>query len=375
MGNLFNYPKFQAITSAGIPLVGGKLYSYAEGTDTAKATYSNEACTAPYANANPVVLDSLGEAVVYIPDSSYKFVLKTSAGVTVWTIDGIGEADSIAESELTIASGSITPTGDKHTVDTEADAATDELTNIVMTNTPDGSLLYLRAANDSRMVTITHAAGGVGQIHLKKDANLTLESTEDRILLVRNGTDWEEVFRSGLRNEYDNIWVGAAAMISTDTNGAAPGNNEYATNDINMDYLAFDGATEEYAEFDVPMPENWDRGLIKAKFYWAPGSSGCTAGDTVEWEIAAIATSNDDAIDTTVGGNQVISDVVLAGKDGDLHITGATPAITIAGTPALGDLSHFKVSRNVGGTDDMTEDAWLFGVSIQYRKTKIVAAW
>jgi hypothetical protein len=174
---------------------------------------------------------------------------------------------------------------------------------------------------------------------------------------------------------YETYWIPASAMISLSTNGASPGSNEYATNDIMFDYYAFDGATEQYVAFNLPLRENWDRSTIKVKFLWTPGDSACTAGDTVEWEFAGIAFSDDDSIDTAAGGNQVISDTVLAGKDGDLHISGATPAMTISGTPALGDLIHFKASRNVGGTDDMTEDAWLFGAFIQIKKTQAVTAW
>ena len=141
-----------------------------------------------------------------------------------------------------------------------------------------------------------------------------------------------------------------------------------------MDYLAFDGAAEEFAEFQLPMPEKWDRSTVKAKFFWS-SATGSTTGDTVEWEILAGALSNDDAIDAALGTAQVISDALLADAGADLQVSGATPAITVGGTPALGDLVHFKVSRNVGGTDDMTEDAWLFGCWIQYKCTNAVAAW
>jgi len=176
-------------------------------------------------------------------------------------------------------------------------------------------------------------------------------------------------------HKYNTIWVPAGAMIATTTNGAASGTEEYATNDIMFDYLAFDGATEEFAAVNIVMPEAWDRGTIKVKFYWAPGDSAASAADTVEWEIAGGALSNDDAIDAALGTGQVISDVVLAGVEGDMHISGATPAITVGGTPALEDLVHFKISRNVSGTDDMTEDAWLFGAWIQYVKDNDVTAW
>jgi hypothetical protein len=174
--------------------------------------------------------------------------------------------------------------------------------------------------------------------------------------------------------DYQTMWIPANAMTPTDTNGAEMGTTEYAANDINMDYLAFDGTTEEFAEFQLPMPENWDRSTIKAKCFWS-SATGSTAGDTVEWELQGGALSDDDAIDAALGTAQVISDTLLADNGTDLQVSAATPAITVGGTPALGDLVHFKVSRNVGGTDDMEEDAWLFGVWIQYKCTNAVAAW
>jgi hypothetical protein len=175
-------------------------------------------------------------------------------------------------------------------------------------------------------------------------------------------------------NEYESLYIPAASMYSTTTNGATPSQNEYVTNDINKVFHAFNGATEQFVEFDLMMPEKWNRGTIKAKFFWS-SASGSTAGDTVEWEIQGGALSNDDALDAALGTAQVISDTLLANNGTDLQVSGATPAITVGGSPALGDLVHFKVSRNVGGTDDMTEDAWLFGAAIQYLCTNAVTAW
>ena len=174
---------------------------------------------------------------------------------------------------------------------------------------------------------------------------------------------------------YQSIFIPASAMTSTATNGASFARKEFATNDINVDYLAFDTTTEEFVEFQFPMPENWDRGTVKAKFFWAPSDDSGSTSSTVEWEIAAGALSNDDAFDQALGTAQVISDTVLAGESGDLHISGATPALTVGGTPALGDLVHFKVSRNVGGTDDYGADALLLGVWIQFKVTNTVATW
>jgi len=48
----------------------------------------------------------------------------------------------------------------------------------------------------------------------------------------------------------------------------------------------------------------------------------------------------------------------------------------VAQTQALGDILTFEVYRNTDGTDDMAEDAHLFGVWLQYKTSNsTVAAW
>ena len=86
MGSLFVYPKFHAQTAVGTPLNGGKLYTYVPGTTTPKATYVD--ANFGTANANPVVLDSNGDAVIYF-NGYYDIVLKTSLDVEVWSLSGV----------------------------------------------------------------------------------------------------------------------------------------------------------------------------------------------------------------------------------------------------------------------------------------------
>ena len=81
---------WQFFDDNGDPLTGGLLYTYAAGTTTPLTTYSSS--TGATANANPIVLDSAGRVsgeVWLTTGSSYKLVLKTSAGVTIWTNDNI----------------------------------------------------------------------------------------------------------------------------------------------------------------------------------------------------------------------------------------------------------------------------------------------
>lgn len=110
-----------------------------------------------------------------------------------------------AEGALTIASGSITPAASgRFTVDTEAAAATDDLANILQTNMESGRLILLRNASDSRIVTVKHAAGGAGQIHLVDELDLPLRDLDEFLILGSNGTDWIEVLRS-YRNRIERV--------------------------------------------------------------------------------------------------------------------------------------------------------------------------
>ena len=75
------------VDAAGEPLVGGKLYTYIAGTTTLQATYTDS--TAATANTNPIILDSRGEANVWLGGAIYKFVLKDADDALIWTVDNI----------------------------------------------------------------------------------------------------------------------------------------------------------------------------------------------------------------------------------------------------------------------------------------------
>jgi hypothetical protein len=84
---LMPVPKQQYFDSPnGRPLAGGKVYTYAAGTTTPKATYTDSAGLVP--QANPIILNARGEpdSPIYW-DGSYKVVLKDSAGSTIYTVD------------------------------------------------------------------------------------------------------------------------------------------------------------------------------------------------------------------------------------------------------------------------------------------------
>lgn len=100
------------------------------------------------------------------------------------------------QTELTISSGSVTVDRCSHRLDTEGDASTDDLTNIV-TGASDVRLLILRPASSSRVVTIKHAAGGSGEIILDGEADYVMNKLSKTLILERIGAQWVEVTRTG----------------------------------------------------------------------------------------------------------------------------------------------------------------------------------
>ena len=70
----------QFFTDNGVPLAGGKIYTYAAGTTTPKATYTDY--TGGTAHANPIILDAGGRPPSEIwlnYGDAYKFILKDIA--------------------------------------------------------------------------------------------------------------------------------------------------------------------------------------------------------------------------------------------------------------------------------------------------------
>jgi hypothetical protein len=81
----------QFFDNVGNTLSGGKLWSYQAGTTTPQATYTTSAGNV--AHTNPIILDSAGRVpggeIWLTTGASYKFVLMTSADVTLATWDNI----------------------------------------------------------------------------------------------------------------------------------------------------------------------------------------------------------------------------------------------------------------------------------------------
>lgn len=87
--------------------------------------------------------------------------------------------------ELTIDTGEITRTQAYHTVDTEGDAAADNLDTI--NGGATGDMLVLQAAHDARTPTIKH---NVDNIWMTGGGDIALNDINDIAILFYNGTMW-----------------------------------------------------------------------------------------------------------------------------------------------------------------------------------------
>lgn len=149
---------WQFFDNLGIPLAGGLLYSYTAGTTTPQATYTSSAGT--IANANPIVLDSAGRTaneVWLTAGVSYKFVLQTSAAVTIATYDNLSGINDTTGLSPAAGSTSITTVG---TITTGTWAATPIAVSkggLNLTTIPARSVAVANVVDT--YVTLTPAAG------------------------------------------------------------------------------------------------------------------------------------------------------------------------------------------------------------------------
>jgi hypothetical protein len=161
------------------------------------------------------------------------------------------------------------------------------------------------------------------------------------------------------------LFLTASGMVPATTNGAAQNKNVAATNVQNFYSLDFDQTTQEFAHAVVAMPSDWNGGTVTAKFYWT--QTGTTASGIV-WALEGRSYGDAETIDQAYGTAQQIVDTATTTAS-QAQITDPTPAITIGGTPAAGELVMFRVKRvPADGSDVLARDGMLLGVMISYTR-------
>jgi len=201
--------KTQFIDAAGAPLAGGKLYTYAAGTTTPQASYTDS--TGATANSNPVILDSRGEANVWLGEAVYKFKLTDANDVEIWTVDYIAAPTTalspVLSGNVTISTDSsgpalkITQTGTGNVM-TVQDSVDPDATPFVINSAGLvglGTVAPAEALDIDNDGKIQFSASGTARTIISADAtNSTIDVKDNRNFVVKtNGGTVMTVAGSG----------------------------------------------------------------------------------------------------------------------------------------------------------------------------------
>jgi hypothetical protein len=157
------------------------------------------------------------------------------------------------------------------------------------------------------------------------------------------------------------IWVPAAAIYSTLTNGAGFTTLETSANKVVTSALTYDPAVNQYGQFAVQMPKNWNEGSVTAVFDWSqPAGSG-----GVVWGLQGLARSDGDALEA--GWSTAVTITDTGGSADTLYRSPETAALSLAGIPVENDLALFQIYRDAANVaDTLGVVARLHGLALFY---------
>ena len=279
----------------------------------------------------------------------------TDKGYKLIYFDGV--ATNTGAFEATVgATGDVTLTG------------TQTLTNKTLTSPAIGTKIADTNGNELLLLTATGSAVNEFTLANASTGNgPTLSATGETNVGININPKGTGVLKSGSGAikiaGKETIWIPASAMYPATTNGADPQQVETTATRPDMKVLDFDPSTDQYAQFSIAMPKSWNEGTLTFQYYWSP--SNTNTGD-VAMELQAVAIADDSTIDVVYGSVRQKKDAGT-GTVEDLLISGESDAMTVAGSPAAGELTFFQLLRNAGtGDDSYTGDCRLIGIKIFY---------
>ena len=159
----------------------------------------------------------------------------------------------------------------------------------------------------------------------------------------------------------ETIWVPAASMRPTSSNGcAAITDVETTAGRPDLQVLDFDKDADEAAQFSIAFPKSWNEGTITFAVYYI----GLAATTGVAFGLQGVSVGDNEEADQAYGTAVVVTDD-SQGDATEVLITATSGAVTLANSPAAGDISFFRLFRDVSdGNDDMAGDARVLGGKI-----------
>ena len=353
----------QAVTDSGTPTA----LTIADGALTGTAQHRVIELTGSISGSRVVTFPLLTENFYIIKNSTsgtqtvqLKAVSGSGATVTFATtdkgykliyLDGVATNTGVYD----VGFGDVTLTGTQ-TLTNKTLTSPKIGTNILDTN---GNELINLTATGSAVNEITIANAGTGVtgpvISATGETNVGININPKGTGVFNSGGSAVKI--SGL----ETMWVPAAAMYGATTNGAEAAQVETTATRPDMKVLDFDAGTDEFAQFSVAFPKSWNEGTITYQVYWTPASTN--TGDCI-FGLQGVSCGDSDTIDVVYGTAINVTDAGI-GTVEDQQVSAVSSAVTIAGSPAVDQLTYFQLFRdaNAGG-DTFSADARVLGVKI-----------
>jgi len=320
-----------------------------------------------------------GNQIVTIPLDVQTFYFlrnSTSGAYTVQFKYASGSGDSFTFSTtnkgdavvFATANDGTNPDIDTLPAGTVTATSTDTLSNKTLTAPKIADAGFIADANGNEQVIfqttssavneveITNAATGNGPIiGASGETNVDLNLNPKGTGVLKSGSAAVKIAGK------ETIWVPASAMYGATTNPADAQQVETTATRPDMKVLDFDASTDEFAQFSIAMPKSWNEGTLTYQVYWTPGSTN--TGDCI-FGLQAVACADSDTIDVAYGTAVNVTDAGI-GTVEDQQISDESGAVTVAGSPAAGELTYFQLFRdaNAGG-DTFSADARVLGIKI-----------
>jgi len=301
-------------------------------TLTGTQTLTNKTLTAPKIADAGFIADANGnEQVIFQTTASAVNELEITNAAT-------GNPPIIGASGETNVDVHIKPKGSGETrIGTGSAAAT------LTTSGAHDLVLDTNSGSNSGTITITD--GSNGNINIAPNGNGVVQAGGSAVKVAGKET----------------IWVPASAMYGATTNPADAQQVETTATRPDLKVLDFDKDTDEFAQFSIAMPKSWNEGTLTYQVYWTPGSTN--TGDCI-FGLQGVACADSDTIDVAYGTAVNVTDAGI-GTVEDQQISSESGDVTVAGSPAAGELTYFQLFRdaNAGG-DTFTADARVLGIKI-----------
>jgi hypothetical protein len=165
---------FQFFNNDGLPLNAGKIFTYQAGSTTPLTTYTDS--SGLIANTNPIILGTDGRppSTIWLTEGFfYKFVLKTSADVTIQTYDNLygiigatpPAATPIPSGGIFLWSGSIGSIPAGYVLCNGSNGTPDLRNRFVVGAGSTYAVDAIGGSADAVVVSHTHAVSDPGHIH------------------------------------------------------------------------------------------------------------------------------------------------------------------------------------------------------------------